>query len=164
MRFARGFTLIELMIVVAIVAVLAAIAISQYQDYVIRSQIAEGSALATAAKTSVAEFYARTGHFPTGACTDGNASVGMAEPASISGSYVARVYVAGEGCPASLDAGSILTVFSSNAPQKASATIDGAGLIFEPTAHAGSISWQCKKFLLAGVVVLQDRWIPSSCR
>ncbi|MEO6104669.1 MAG: hypothetical protein ABIP44_13665 [Pseudoxanthomonas sp.] len=39
-----------------------------------------------------------------------------------------------------------------------------AGLIFEPTTHAGSISWQCKKFLLNGSVVLQDKWLPSSCR
>ena len=78
MPIARGFTLIEIMIVVAIVAILAAIAISQYQDYVIRSQIAEGPSIATAAKTSVAEFYAKTGHFPSGACADGNSSVGLA--------------------------------------------------------------------------------------
>ena len=164
MPIARGFTLIEIMIVVAIVAILAAIAISQYQDYVIRSQIAEGPSIATAAKTSVAEFYAKTGHFPSGACADGNSSVGLASPASISGSYVSRVFVSGEGCPASLEAGSILTVFSSDAPQRANVAIDGAGLIFEPTTNAGSISWQCKKFLVAGSVVLQDRWLPSSCR
>lgn len=164
MLVARGYTLIELMIVVAIVAVLAAIAISQYQDYLIRSQIAEGPSLATAAKTAVVEFYSKNGHFPSGACAEGNSSVGLASPASISGSYVARVFVAGEGCPASLEAGSILAVFSSAAPFKAHAAIDGAGLIFEPTTNAGSVSWQCKKFLVAGSVVLQDRWIPSSCR
>lgn len=164
MRVIRGFTLIELMIVVAIIALLAAIAISQYQDYLIRSQIAEGPSLATAAKTAVVEFYSKTGHFPSGACADGNSSVGLATPSSISGSYVARVFVAGDNCPASLEAGSILTVFSSDAPQKANESIDGAGLIFEPTTNAGSVSWQCKKFLVAGSVVLQDRWLPSSCR
>lgn len=164
MRVPRGFTLIELMIVVAIIAILAAIAISQYQDYVIRSQIAEGASLASAAKAAVAEFYVKTGRFPSGTCADGNSSVGLASPTSISGSFVSRVFVAGQGCPASLEAGSILTVFSSDAPQKANAAIDTAGLIFEPTANTGSISWQCKKFLLAGSVVLQDRWLPSSCR
>ena len=164
MRGKRGFTLIEMMIVVAIIAVLAAIALSQYQDYVIRSQIAEGAALAAGAKASVAEFYTRTGHFPAGACADGNESVGLASPASISGAYVSRVFVAGEGCPASLNAGSILTVFSSNAPQRANKAIDTAGLIFEPATHAGSISWECKRFLLGGSVVLKPNWVPSSCR
>ena len=164
MRGKRGFTLIELMIVVAIIAVLAAIALSQYQDYVIRSQIAEGASLAAGAKASVAEFYTKTGHFPAGACAAGNESVGLASPASIAGAYVSRVFVAGEGCPTSLNAGSILTVFSSDAPQRANKAIDTAGLIFEPTTHAGSISWQCKRFLLGGSVVLKTNWVPSSCR
>ena len=66
MRGARGFTLIELMIVVGIVAILAAIAFSQYQDYVIRAQIAEGMGLADGVKSSVAEFHAKQGHFPSG--------------------------------------------------------------------------------------------------
>ena len=164
MRGARGFTLIELMIVVAIIAILAAIALSQYQDYVIRSQIAEGMGLADGVKSSVSEFHAKHGRFPGGACRGGNASIGLASPASISGSYVSQVQVAGEGCAASLRAGSIMTVFSSNAPQRANDGIDGAALLFEPTAHAGSVSWECKRFLIAGGVVLKENWVPSSCR
>ncbi len=160
----RGFTLIDLMIVVAIVAVLAAIAISQYQDYVIRSQVAEGLSLASGVETSVVEFYNKTGHFPTGACLAGNTSVGLVSPASISGAYVSEVVVAGEGCASSLDAGSILAIFSSDPPHKANSSIGGAGLIFAPITHEGSVSWQCRRFLVRGSVVLKDDWVPSSCR
>jgi type IV pilus assembly protein PilA len=164
MRGFRGFTLIELMVVVAIIAILAAIAISQYQDYVIRAQIAEGMGLADGVKSSVSEFHAKNGRFPGGSCLGGNTSVGLASPVSITGSYVSQIQVAGEGCAALLRAGSILTVFSSDAPQEANASIDGAALLFEPTAHAGSISWECKRFLIGGGVVLKENWVPSSCR
>jgi type IV pilus assembly protein PilA len=164
MRNHQGFTLIELMIVVAIIALLAAIAISQYQDYVIRAQVAEGSSLASGVKSAVAEFYTNYGHFPVAPCSSGNLSVGLAMPVSISGSYVSQVDIAGEGCPPPLGSGSIVAFFSSNAPQKANAMIDTAGLIFSPTTHAGSVSWKCKRFLLGGSVVLRDKWLPSSCR
>jgi type IV pilus assembly protein PilA len=164
MRAQRGFTLIELMVVVAIVAILAAIAVSQYLDYVIRAQLAEGMGLADGVKSSVMDFHSKNGRFPGGPCLGGNASVGLASAASISGSYVSEVRVAGQGCAASLDAGSILLVFSKDAPRKANASIDGAALLFEPTVHAGSISWECRRFLIAGGVVLKETWVPSSCR
>jgi type IV pilus assembly protein PilA len=92
MKKQQGFTLIELMIVVAIIAILAAIAISQYQDYVIRSQVSEGSSLADGTKTAVAEFYNNYGRFRTD-----NASYGLAPPASISGKYVTQVDVGARG-------------------------------------------------------------------
>jgi type IV pilus assembly protein PilA len=164
MGSAKGFTLIELMIVVAIIAILAAIAISQYQDYVIRSQVAEASALADGVKTAVAEFYNGRGRFPSAGCANGNTSVGLAMPASIVGSYVSQVSVAGDGCPAPLGNGSVVALFSSDAPQRASKTIDTASLIFSPVTHAGSISWRCKRFLISGSVVLNDKWLPTSCR
>src|SRR6478736_635347 len=89
MKNQKGFTLIELMIVVAIIAILAAIAISQYQDYVIRSQVSEGSSLADGIKTAVGEFVNNRGRFPTG-----NQSAGLASAGSISGEYVGAVSVA----------------------------------------------------------------------
>ena len=164
MRTQKGFTLIELMIVVAIIAILAAIAISQYQDYVIRAEVAEGASLAEGAKTAVAEFYNKSGRFPVAPCLSSNQSLGLALPASIVGSYVSNVTISGDGCAPPLGPGAIVTYFSSDPPFKAHAQIDTAGLVFSPITHAGSMQWRCKRFVVGGSVVLRDKWLPSSCR
>ena len=149
MKNQKGFTLIELMIVVAIIAILAAIAISQYQDYVIRSQVSEGSSLADGTKTALAELYNNTGRFPTA-----NASAGLAPANEIVGNYVSNLDVA---------TGAILVTFSSSAPQKANAAIDTAILQFSPITHGGSISWTCGS-AASSPVLIQDKWLPSVCR
>jgi type IV pilus assembly protein PilA len=142
-KLQKGFTLIELMIVVAIIAILAAIAISQYQDYVIRSQVSEGSSLADGVKTAVGEFVNNRGVFP-----DSNASAGLATNTSINGQYVDQVDVAVGGT------GIIQTNFDGT---KANKKLAGKFLQFSAIRNAGSIEWHCKSSSLP------QKWCPSSC-
>ena len=153
MKNQKGFTLIELMIVVAIIAILAAIAISQYQDYVIRSQVSEGSSLADGVKTAIGEFYNNYGRFPNsaaGGTGSENQSLGLAAPRSIIGSYVGSVGIHG---------GAIFAFYSSTTPFKANTNINGAHLKFTPTPNVGSMSWVC-----SNGANLKDKWLPASCR
>ena len=120
MKKQQGFTLIELMIVVAIIAILAAIAISQYQDYVIRSQVSEGSSLADGTKTAVAEFYNNYGRFAAD-----NESYGLSDAGLDLGKYVTQVDAAN---------GQIAVTFGNQAH---TAIIAGADtLVFSPIPHA----------------------------
>ncbi|HUB91121.1 MAG TPA: pilin [Dyella sp.] len=139
----KGFTLIELMIVVAIIAILAAIAIPAYQNYLIRAQVSEGAVLTDGAKTAVAEFYSNTGNFPSK-----NASAGLATPTSISGSYVSSVDV-------STKAGTIIATFDG---PKVNSKIAGDTFILSATTSAGALGWTCH----TGTV--PAAYLPTSCR
>jgi type IV pilus assembly protein PilA len=88
----KGFTLIELMIVIAIIGILAAIAIPAYQNYTIRSQVTEGLSLADGWKTAISEFYAQNGSFPTTSSSTGGATA-VAVTASSQGKYVGAIAV-----------------------------------------------------------------------
>src|SRR3569832_868627 len=88
----KGFTLIELMIVVAIIGILAAIAIPAYQDYTIRSQVTEGLNLAGAVKAEIAEYYAQNGSWPTALGT-GAGTLGHTATEIPEGKYVSSVQV-----------------------------------------------------------------------
>ena len=138
MNKSKGFTLIELMIVVAIIGILAAIAIPAYQDYITRARVSEGVQMAAAAKTAVAETNQATNAFPTD-----NASAGL--PATIQSQYVASITVGA--------AGIIIITYNSVAGVAANATI-----ILTPTATAGAITWTCD----AGTVL--DNFRPANCR
>ena len=146
-KLQKGFTLIELMIVVAIIAILAAIAIPAYQDYVIRSQVSEGASLAEGSKTAVAEYFSNLGTFP-----GANTSAGVSLPASITGNYVKTVTI-GAG-------GKIDVLYSNAAPQKANAKINGKVLEFLPTDSVGSVTWNCSG---AGTTI-DGKYRPSICR
>jgi type IV pilus assembly protein PilA len=94
----KGFTLIELMIVVAIIGILAAIAIPAYQNYTIRAQVTEGLSLADGWKTGISEYYAQYGVFPGCSSTAVGGAVGcIAVTGATTGKYVASVVVAANG-------------------------------------------------------------------
>jgi type IV pilus assembly protein PilA len=92
----KGFTLIELMIVIAIIGILAAIAIPAYQNYTIRAQVTEGLSLADGWKTSVSEFYAQNGVFPAGSSSTGSAT-SIAVAGVTSGKYVSGISIVAGG-------------------------------------------------------------------
>jgi len=142
-RVSAGFTLIELMIVVAIIAILAAIAVPAYQNYVIRAQVSEGLVLADGAKAAVWDYYANSGQLPPS-----NQSAGLASSTSISGNYVSSVNVT---------SGVIKVLFGG---PKASSQLNSSSeyLVLSPTAGVGSITWTCTPS------TVNPDYLPTPCR
>jgi type IV pilus assembly protein PilA len=156
----KGFTLIELMIVVAIIGILAAIAIPAYQDYTIRSQVTEGLNLAADMKAAVAEQFAQTGAWPAN-----NAAVGIT--AVKSGKYVSQVNIV---------TGTIQITYSNTAPFIANANLNGLILGLKPMVSAnGDVIWNCGYKAAIGAdpasgasgangTTVTAKYLPSTCR
>ncbi|HHK0550501.1 TPA: pilin, partial [Neisseria gonorrhoeae] len=122
----KGFTLIELMIVIAIVGILAAVALPAYQDYTARAQVSEAILLAEGQKSAVTEYYLNNGEWP-----ENNTSAGVANPTEIKGKYVQSVTVTNGVVTA--------TMASSNVNKE----IKGKRLSLWARRQDGSVKWFC---------------------
>ena len=161
-RMQQGFTLIELMIVVAIIGILAAIAIPAYQDYTIRAQVSEGLTLADGAKTGIAESFSSTGTAPASRVVAGMTAAAI----DTQGNYVTQLDVTN----------GVITVTYGN---KANVGIAGKTITLTPlTSTDKSVSWLCQGASAvtppAGLVVMNGavatvgtmiaKYLPSNCR
>lgn len=140
MKKQKGFTLIELMIIVAIIAILAAIAIPAYNDFTTRSKVSEGISLASTAQLAIVEYFVLTGEWP-----EDNQDAGLAEPAMISGEYVESVTVFEN---------QILVLFKADA----GTGISGHIITMQANNTQGSMTWVCSSADIAA------NFLPQNCR
>ena len=163
----KGFTLIELMIVVAIIGILAAIAIPAYQDYTIRGQVSEGLTLAAAAKAAVSEFYAQTGVAPANRVQAGMGNTDTATDTA--GNYVSGLAVVN---------GVLTITYGNTGNQRANKNIATKNITLVPyVSNDSSVSWKCRSDtssatpgvqIMPGAVnalgTIPAKYTPAECR
>jgi type IV pilus assembly protein PilA len=137
-KIQQGFTLIELMIVVAIVGILAAVALPAYQDYTKRAHVSEGLGLAQALMTASIEYYSDHGEWPKSVTQAGLGG-------TISGNAVTKVEVSDSD-------GTITITFNTKVKNNGTVTLT-------PDTSGGSIKWTC-----AGSSDVPNKWLPARCR
>jgi len=144
MNTQKGFTLIELMIVVAIIGILAAIAIPAYQDYTARAQVTEAFNLAGAQKLAVTEYHSNWGTWPAN-----NSAAGISADSQIKGNYVQKVEVKDSKITATIKNSGVAS------------GIKGGSLVLQGSATEGSYEWTCKK---AAGTNIEQKYLPAICR